>query len=80
MRRYYYNPDTSFRYYFQIDYLSDDVDKVESLELAGNSITFFYDYCDFIVTCDSTDYYFDFDNIVSFRYFDRLNTQLADYL
>ena len=80
MKRYYYNPDSSFRYLFDIDFLSDDEDKVESLELAGHSITFLFDECDLVVTCDCTDYYFDFDRIVYFRYIDRFNTQLADYL
>lgn len=85
MRRYYYNPDSSFRYIFDIDYLSDDEDKVESLELAGDSITFLFNEpnlgeCYLVVDCDCTQYSFDFDRIVYFRYIDRFNTQLADYL
>lgn len=85
MLRYNYNPDPSFRYYFEIVFLSDDEDRVESLGLSGNSITFrfdepYLDVCYLVVDCDCTQYSFDFDRIAYFRYLNRLNAQLADIL
>ena len=80
MRRYYYNPLNSFRYSLSIDYLSHDRDQVNSVEFAGNSIEF--DYLDGFLYVKCDDEFFDclLEDIVNFRFIDRFNTQLADYL
>lgn len=80
MKIYSNYPDSSFRYFFEIYYLTHDCDSVDVYEISGNSITLFFDNNHLKVTCDCTNYLFDFDNIVSFRFFDRLNTNLAEYL